>query len=86
LFGVQGIIGAAYGEIYRAVTRGEFNNTSSPFLMGLVSAGIGLGVGLVVGLIMRLIVRLTGGEHSRGDHFNDFVYWIDKNQDTRSIF
>jgi hypothetical protein len=56
--------------------------------MGLKSLGLGFGTGIVIGLLIRLINHYTKGEHYKRGHFNDSLYWIDKEQDVniRTIF
>ena len=82
LFGIQGIIGAAFAAGWKAILFTKNNGlTIEPkvlqfssqfeFYGGLISAGIGLAFGLVVGII----VLLVNNQISR-EYFEDFFYWF----------
>ena len=82
LFGIQGLIGAAFASGWKAVLYSSnhgltveqtvlgISDSQYDFYGGLISAGIGAASGLVIGLLIYLVNR--NGEN---DFFEDFVYW-----------
>lgn len=83
LFGIQGIVGAAFAAGWKAILYTSNNgmtvenstlyDSSSQFEFygGLISAGIGAAFGLGIGVI----VYLVNGQESR-QYFNDYYYWL----------
>jgi hypothetical protein len=73
------MIGAIFAAIWNAAVQGQhydftFNfNTGQVFswVISLISLPMGLVAGLVVGLLGLLVAS-----HTRGDHFDDFTYWL----------
>lgn len=81
LFGIQGIIGAAFAAGWKAILFTKNNGlTIEPkvlqfssqfeFYGGLISAGIGLAFGLGVGFIVCLV-----NDQLSKEYFEDFFYW-----------
>ena len=65
LFGIQGIIGAAFGSIFQ---NSSIFSTKT-IVLGCIAAGLGVGFGLVIELF--IFFRRS---HSSWDNFHDKVY------------
>jgi hypothetical protein len=80
LFGIQGIVGAAFAVGWKEIIESNSNNlpytvlgvdSAQLILYGLVCAGIGAAFGLAIGFL----IFLSNG-HNRDDHFADRTYWL----------
>lgn len=79
-FGIQGLVGAAWSAIWRAVIIRRTDNLvfnldglkypALEFASGCIAMGIGIGFGLIAGLFVLVMAK-----HERADHFDDYVYW-----------
>jgi ammonia channel protein AmtB len=83
LFGLQGIIGAAFATGWKAIAYGSRLNSLTPdasvladnnvqfeFYAGLISAGIGAGFGVLAGLLIFIFNGQTASQY-----FEDYFYW-----------
>jgi len=84
LFGVQGLIGAAFASLWRVISTSnpgaygsDWSNYISnswrvkgsyPIVFAGISAGIGLGVGVLIGLVISLL-----STYRRSDSMHDSV-------------
>lgn len=81
VFGVQGIFASVFASGFRhaletqtdglTVTVSEIPEPIFGFVIGVISAGIGILFGLLIGVFLIIFAR-----HERDEHFHDFTYWM----------
>lgn len=87
LFGVQGLIGAAFGSIFKFALSKDLQLQSSfnvikmkelaePALLGIIAVGVGVIAGTFISTSVILL-----SVHNRADHFLDKIYWGDIEDD-----